>query len=380
MKKIFYIMLFMQLLTSCEKEMSTPMEKDGDVHTLTFNLSGIESPFDTNITRASGKQTIDLNTFDVMFYLFKQVGNDDYQLVVKKAITEVIFKIDAIEPEVNYKYVIVAAPKKAGSTINPILVAKDYNTMDILGGTFEVGDATVNSSIYNCFFDMFGTRTYSDDDAITIDKNPEIFADGFDLSTSYDFHTPVDVVLKRQMGAVEFKVTGLSTGTEHTFACSIPSDYYRLYLSQIVRESASKDYTSQNNGLNDELNGYGVDAGDYYGKIASVNSGSTLLSFTKQETITTSGSTYNFCIYMPYTIASESTVTTSLYNGGNANTSEALGAGTLIFTVDGKTYTYSKPFPIYRNKKSYFLMKGDNELECKLGNINLDDDPWDGNN
>lgn len=367
----------MQVFTSCEKEMSTLIEKDEDVHTLTFNLSGIESPFETNITRAVNKQTIDLATFDVIFYLFEQTESD-YQLVVKKSITEVIFKIDGIKKEVNYKYVIAAAPKKAGCPINPLLVAKDYNTMEISG--FTVEDAAVKSSIDNCFFDVFGPLTYSDGETIPINENPEIFADGFDLSTSFDFHTPVDIVLKRQMGAVEFKVTGLTPDTEHTFACSVPSDYYRLYLSQIVRESASKDYTSQNNGLNDKLGEYNVDAGDYYGKIASVSGSSTLLSFTKQETITTSGDNYNFCIYMPYTIASESTVTTSLYNGGNANTSEELGAGTLTFTVDAKTYTYIKPFPIYRNKKSYFLMKGDNELECKLGNINLDDDSWNGNN
>lgn len=372
MKQIFYMLLLMFLIVSCEKEVSIPQENE-EPHTVTFNLSGVETSFSSSFTKASGKPSIDFAKFDVMFYLFKQVNaTDDYQLVGMKPITESIFEM-TVEKDVSYKYV-VAAAKKTGTVPNPLVVAKDfYNSYT------EVESASVAAAslLNNCFFDICGDRTYQGGEEVPMNVNPEIFADGFNLVTSFDFHTPVDIVLRRQVGAVEFKLTGLTPG-EHTFKCSIPSDYYRLYLSQIVREDATKDYSSQNSGVNSLLEEYGVDAGDYYGKITNANSGSDLLFFTKEEIVTTSDN-YNFYIYMPYTIASAGISTTSLYYGGNANGSEGLNmSGNLTLIVDGTSHSYDKPFPIYRNKKSYFLLKGDSELECKLGNIGLGDDSWNG--
>lgn len=383
MKQVFYILLLLCFFTSCERDILTVREENGDARTVTFNLSGVESPFVTTVTKATGKQAADLSELDVIFYLFKYVGKDDkYKLVNIKQVTEIIFTM-AIDANTDYKYLIAAAKKIPGTGINPLIVAKDYNTMDVMGGTFEVRNATVadSSFIENCFFDISGSVAYTDGENISMNENPEIFADGFNLLTSYNFHTPVDVVLKRQVGAVEFKVTGLTPGTVHTFECSIPSDYYRLYLSQIVRKDVSSDYTSQNQGSNADLSDLaGVEAGDYYGKVAEANGASSFLYFTKKETVS-SGENYNFFIYMPFTVASQNISTTSLYYQGNANGNPSLGDGSLTLTIDGtRGYTYTKPFPVYRNKKSYFLLKGDNDLECQLGNIGLDDDPWDGNN
>lgn len=383
MKKVFYILLLICLITSCREDEPDLPEVSGTTRTVTFNLSGVERLFGTSLTRASANQVVDLARFDVMFYLFRQIGgNGKYQLAVKKQVTEILFTMD-VDAGVDYKYVIAAAVKIPGQAVNPLIVAKDYNTMDVMGGTFEVQDASTNGGSYleNCFFDISGNVDYTQDEAKSMNSNPEIFADGFDLLTSYDFHTPVDLVLKRQVGAVEFKITGLTPGVQHTFECAVPSDYYRLYLSQIVRGDVNKDHSSQNLGLNSDLFDLAnVEAGDYYGKIAEANGTTSFLLFTKNETVT-SGENYDFYMYMPYTIASQGTPTASLYYQGNANGSSSLGNGSLTLTIDGtRSYTYAKPFPVYRNKKSYFLLKGENDLECKLGNIGLDDDPWDGNN
>lgn len=382
MKQLTYILLLICFFSSCEKDIPTPREESGS-HTVMFSLSGVENLFSTDVTRTSNVRVVDLSNFDVMFYLFRQeAGSDKYRLAVKRQVEETIFTME-VDANINYKYVIAAAKKLPGADVNPLIIAKDYNTMNVMGGTFEVQDASVTGECYmhNCFFDICGNVQYAGGEKKSMNDPPEIFADGFSLLTSYDFHTPVDIVLKRQMGAVEFKITGLTPGVGHTFECSIPSDYYRLYLSQIAREDVNADYTSQNTGLNADLFDLAnVDVGDYYGKIAEVNGTSSLLYFTKKETVTTAEN-YDFYIYMPYTIASESVSAASLYYKGNANGSMNLGDGILSLTIDGtRNYTYAKPFPVYRNKKSYFLLKGENDLECKLGNIDLDDDPWDGNN
>lgn len=372
MKYIAPFLFFICLFASCEKEIVVSRETDSNINTVTFKLSSIESSFTSNVTKAAANSVVNLSEYDVMFYLFKQTDLG-YQLTVKKPVTEILFKIE-VEKEKNYKYVIAATKKRAGTGINPLIVAKDY----FQGYSGEV-EATVESAslLSNCFFDICGTGSlaFGGGEEVSINENPEIYAGGFDLSTSYTFHTPVDIVLKRQIGAVEFRLTGLTPGTQHTFKCSVPSDYYRLYLSQIVRVDVNHDFDSQNKGVNEDTGI--IDGGDYYGNVSGV---SDFLYFTKEETLTVTSDKYNFYIYMPYTIASENTITNGLYSEGNANYSENIGQGTLTLTIDNtQNYTYSKAFPIYRNKKSYFLLKGENELECKLGNIALDDDEWNGN-
>lgn len=388
-RKVYFLLLLLPFI-SCQKENEWDLVNEEGTTSVTFQLNGLDnSDFSVSVTRAA--ETIipvDFSQYAVRFYLFEEKGTDrrgDRAYVLKKSsdITEPTFTMEGLTANTNYKYVFIATPKvgKNETELTALLTPRDFGDFNPDNPSNTLQNITQDKSlISNSYLPMVKTEAfnYSAATAEALESS-DIYTEGFDLSTSFTFHTPIGIVLKKQVGMVEFRIK-LTQG-EHNLSCSIPSDFYRLYLSQIVRVDMKSEYTSINHASvrNDSYADFtDYISGDYYSELASQLWGSSLLSFTKQQTVTVTNAdeyTY-FRIYMPYTTAVS--VGTAVSDGQKANYNRASkAAGTMTLTIDGKNYTYGNAFPIYRNAKTYFYIQGD-KLVADFEGINLDDNEWDG--
>lgn len=379
-----YILLipFFCCLFSCSEE--TAMEETAATHTLTFNLSG---HFSTRTTQARTIDWIDFGKYMVKFYLFKEnkgklhptTGKSVYVLESMREVTEPVVTIE-VTPDTNYKYIFAATTKGQSD----LLTIKDFGTLNFDNyPVYGSPEAVVGTSVMdNCYFQLAAEDAfdYSGAANTTNRVDQELYADGYTINTSFNFSTPIGVVLRRQVGLVEFQLSNVKDGD--VVSCSVPTDYYRLYLTQINKINTTDNYQSSNEAFPD--NNWSDLYQDYYSHVVTYNAGTPeMLSFTKQETLSgISNSKHNFRIFMPYTTIKEVGGSVPATEQANYKVKNgAVGTGVKL-TINGTTYSYTQSFPIFRDGKTYFMIKGTQLVTYwspnSDGGIDLDDDKWDG--
>lgn len=382
MKYILFITLTFILVSCNQDEIITEKKK---TNTVTFLLSKIEEGgFTTATPKTRAIDWLDFGKYVVKLYLFGETTNQqnpntgENRFLLEKIIdvTEPVITID-VTPNKSYKYVFAATTKGQEA----LLGTKDFGPLNFDNTSH---DAVIGTTYMdNCYFQLAATDGFNYSGNATTESrvNQEFYADGYTINTSFDFSTPVGVVLRRQVGMVEFQLANVKDGD--AVSCSIPTDYYRLYLTQICKLSVKDNYVSSNS-VYPDVNGYTDCSYDYYSYVANYNMGSPYtFSFTRTETLSgVTNSKYNFQIFMPYTTAAAVGSNVSTTEQANYYVTQNSNSTGVKLTINGKSYSYNQPFPIYRDAKTYFMIKGTqlvtNWASGSGGGIDLDDDKWDG--
>lgn len=392
MKHSIYIIatMLLALLSSCSDEELSGNGNNSDMggtKTLNFTLS-IDAGDGLSVgTRASsGKNIIPIpSDYRVYVYWFK--GDDGTKFYFEEA-EEVSGSLYSrkVDIEGKYAYLFLAVPKGKGydNVIEPTNMRDfgQFNVEDLIS-TKSGKLISGTSNLYNCFLPFLeedGTEQENyDKTEFKVNRNLQIFGDGNYITAGYDEHFPASIVLRRQFGAVEIQGTSSLQGKQ--VKCSVKSDYYRLYFSQMIKPansaSISEDgyYNSENSALDQSVQ----TSGDYYSS-TYYNDRIPSFAFSQEangDFLTEKG---NLLIYLPYTEARRNGPAeyghTTLYGWGVTPEGPSL-----TVTIDGREYTYSEPFPIRRNTKAFFYIEGTElHFSGKDGNggIDLDDDKWDG--
>lgn len=407
------------LMYSCtDDNIVTPTKEDGEgTRNITFAIStGGEGNFDVT-TKAKG--TVVTDEYAVKFYLFERNAADTYELIKTEDVTQPLYTIEDLKTEGSYKYAFIAT-----SVANKdALKAMDFSSVNWGGDTgtdvpIPTQDASVASKsiLENCFISFFddransiptfgtGTEDFSSasPETISVNRDLDIFGCGAYIAPGMTFNTPIDAVMERQYGIVEFVFQDAQAGDKLT--CSFSSEYYRLYLSQfILNKTVSTEIISDNVGKipNDIFTNAGLDnytEGDYYSASAIFKTYYGLLPiFTRTKELSSGENSIQ--VYMPYTTAATvgssvddkykaNYIRTSL-NDVNGSITGPKGSITLQVERGGtviKTYKLDKAFPIYRNGKTVFKTVGDNFFQVNFGpanegsndGINIDGDGWHG--
>lgn len=356
-------------------------------------------------TKAGG--TLVPSDYTVLFYLFERVDSasdtdyEKFRFIRREEITGPLYTIRNLRAEGYYRFVFIATK----TAYAEILMAKDLATA-VYGNEANAvtlaGEATLNKSLLeNCYLELFGTAntpTYGNpDDAslretFTIDRDLQIFGDGFNLLAGMEYSTPVNVLMQRQMGVVEFECPDAAEGD--TLTASFSSDYYRLYLSQMVKDFNIQKYTSENSAVFPASpQGWEVPPnGDYYSSsFFFVNNNEPGLPIFQKSEIMAAGQT-RMRMYVPYTTAEPAGTAVSEIFKANYKRTTMPGAlqgteGSVKLAVGRqngrKSYERSDTFPIYRNVKTVFRATGEGLLVLHFGTgsnggIEVDDDIWDG--
>lgn len=405
MKRLIYIIttVLFALLSSCSDE-DMPGKENGfsekKTQTLSFSLSideGDGLSVSTRASSGSGIQPLPTDAYHVYVYWFK-VGQDENQdekrfFMEAEAVTSPTYTKE-VEVEGKYAYVFLAVPDgEYNSVVEPENI-RDFGQAVLDDGDYSFtknsGSLKEGTTILeNCFLPFFTDDKSEKDnnspekEGFNVTRNLQVFGDGNEITAGYDLHAPANIVLRRQFGAVEIQGTGNLAGKN--VKCTVKSDYYRLYLSQMVKpeNSASltedKYYSSQNSGT-------GSNSDSFFGRdyFSYSYSQYILPSFTFNQTVDDSFLTSegNLLIYLPYTTAkTQGSVENDEKTLYNHNDGDFEDGPSLTFTIDGKEYKYNQPFPIRRNTKAFFYIDG-TELHLAGqngdGGIDLDNDEWDG--
>lgn len=425
MRKIILIIttclsLFVSSCTDDSLPNGNTEESKGNKRTISFNLSkGDDNNFDV-ITKANGIPVPD--NYAVKFYLFKRFqkansNENEYKLVVEDNVTTPLYTITVDDDMERYKYIFLASSKDIST-----LKAVDFSSVSMNSGDGSIiipkTDAGTNSLLENCYISFFddkknnkpsyGTPMDPAIEEIEVTKDFDIFGYGHTIQPGITNYTPIDVVMERQFGIVEFVYNNAQIGDK--LICSFSSEYYRLYLSQIVKDDNTNNYTSDNYakfpaGIFTE-GGFHIDyeTGDYYSASGAFVSLHNILPLFKKTSEVTSAGRSSIQVYMPYTTAeavgssvdythqANYTRTTLGQNdyGGVEITPGLKGQITLEIERGGRIverYTSEATFPIYRNGKTIFTASGDDQLKVSFSEenntdsgINLPDDKWNGEN
>lgn len=410
MKQIITILsayLFMALCSCSDESLPDLSEKKSDNKcSVTFTISR-SGGSDLDMTTRSNNIAVITENYSVMFYLFQADGNE-YKLIREpELVTSPVLTLENLTENAEYRYVFVAIynPTKDEATAK-ILQAYDFGTtgMDFDGFTIDLpvfASTNTQSLLRNCFLDIFNKNqqlTYQDNEIIGITEDRDIFGAGAYFlpgATS----SAISVVLERQIGVVEFKYEEAVPGDK--LECSFASDYYRLYLSQMVKDVKNVNYTSENfarfpNPVED-TDGSNYSEGDYYTiSHLFVTNNQGLPTFKKEVTL--SGTEKSIKVYMPYTTSAA--IGTEVadkykahYNRTGVTGDASIPLDNIILNItkaDGTSQKFEKvsaPFPIYRNGKTIFTTVGADYLSIKFGNNNTDngiyipdEDKWNGDN
>ena len=429
MKQIILIISVCLVAIACsctDDNLIDNQENNNRKCSVTFEISkSNDSDFNVS-TRSAG--TVVTDDYSVRFYLFQQI-NSEYRLVRTQEVTTPILTLDNLTLDAEYKYIFLAIynPDANVATAN-VLKAIDFSSGVIDDGSYDVTlptkeayiknegstdpDEQKGSLLENCFINFMGDNskpTYGiaddgTDEVITINQNIEIFGTGaYFLPGSYS--ASIGVVMERQIGVVEFHYKDAQAGDELT--CSFSSDYYRLYLSQMIKDKTNPNYTSENYAIFQppvsDMNDKKYSEGDYYSALRVFKSTYILpLTFTKTTTLT--GSEKTISIYVPYTTAEAAGtvvdekyqanhIRTGLY-GYNLDTDPSLTTGYVTLKVKRNgvenIFQTANPtaFPIYRNAKTIFTASDTGGLTISFGSdgsggseggIHIpDDDIWNG--
>lgn len=392
---------------------SSPEKSEKGERSVTFAISKSEDEgFDVS-TKTKG--TVVTDSYVVEFYLFKQNASSNYELIQKEKVVTPLYTIEDLELEGSYKYVFVATSLANASALDAI----DFSSVQMDPNTFfvtlpsKLATPTDKNRLENCYLSFFdnrqnsipnyGTESSTDPETITVQKDLDIFGCGALIQPGMTYNTPVNVVMERQFGVVEFRYTDARAGDKLT--CSFSSDYYRLYLSQLVRTAKEWYYVSDNSALFPagifELTGLtAYSQGDYYSASSTFKTGFGLLPvFTKSKIL--SGGENSIQVYVPYTTAEAvGTSVADIYKANYVRTefTDISGLptkgpkGTITLKVERNgtvLNTYSlpdSPFPIYQNGKTVFTTVGNDYFQVNFGpasgtssdGIHLDPDGWHG--
>lgn len=424
MKQIILIIsvCFSSLLYSCTDDnlADTPTKESSEgKRNITFAISAGDGN-DLDVT-TRGKGTVVTDDYAVKFYLFEKNTSGRYELVRIEEITQPLYTIEDLKTEGTYKYTFVATSIANKEALNVM----DFSSVNWGGDTgFDVPipsqDASVNNSVLeNCFISFFddraksipnfgtGTDDFSDayPETIFINRDLDIFGYGSYIAPGMTFYTPIEVIMERQFGIVEFVYQDSQAGDKLT--CSFSSDYYRLYLSQFTLDKTKSEpeiMSSDNNAEipTDVFTNSGLDlytTGDYYSASATYKTFYSMLPiFTRTKELGNGENSIQ--VYMPYTTAE--VVGNSVdekYQANCIRTNFSSASGTkedhqgITLKVERggaviKTYKSSTSFPIYRNGKTIFRTVGDDFLQVNFGpangtssdGIQIDGDGWHGEN
>lgn len=404
----------------------------GGSRSVTFALSRSEEGDFSVATKAQG--TLVPGDYAVKFYLFEEnTESSQYELVKIDDVTGPLYTLEGLNEEGSYKYVFVSTP----IVHQAVLEAIDFSSTEMLSpnavafSRTKASAAEGNRSILeNCYISFFDDETKSipdygynaasgetRDETIPVTRDLAIFGCGNYILPGMTFYTPIRAVMERQFGIVEFRYADAQEGDILT--CSFSSDYYRLYLSQMVKV-LTNGYMSDNSAPIPGQDIEGTDilhnpfeyffsvpyaAGDYYSALGGFQTGGvrTLPVFTKTSAPLTTGES-SVQVYMPYTTAEAvGTAVADKYKANYIRTDYDFGEGSVLgpkgkisLTVsrDGvnlKTYQLENAdalFPIYRNGKTVFKTVGADYIEVNFGTaaagstggIHLDEDTWHGDN
>lgn len=408
MKQVLLILSVLPLFVcSCtDNNLSdNPGKKDNGEYSITFSLSKSDGDSNFNVTTKSVKGSVITSDYTVVFYLFKKNEADEFELVQKETVTPPLYTITGLDKTATYNYVFVTTKNENAVALDAIDFSSNVglkpNTVPL-----PRTQATIGSLLKNCFIGYIegdGIPTYAVtsniSEKITINNDLQIYGCGSLFLPGMTSSTPVDVIMERQFGAVEFVYTDAQVNDQLT--CSFSTDYYRLYLSQMVRDN-NMNYTSENFADIQAENSFkkmGINnytAGDYYSALGILKMKATLPIITK--TVTLNEGENSIRIYMPYTTAETAgTEVDNIYKanyirfsgtGGPASAGIQGVKGSVVLSVtkaNGDTRDYKRegtdaPFPIYRNAVTTFTTVGNDYMQISLGNggIGLDDDVWDG--
>jgi len=402
MKNLIYIlsMMLLALLASCsddERLLPGKEENGSRMRSITFSLMLDESKDFSVSTRSNDKNGVPFDDpnfkgkYVVYLYLFReeQDGNQEYILDRMEKVETSLYSIQNLEYSVNYKYLFVAV--SMGDESETFLTsARDFGTMSFDNQVTETIEINT-SNLKNCFFPFFseddGNLSYEEDVTFTIERDLVVFADGNAIPGNLEYHTPTKLLMTRQIGVVEIELDSKDVAGKE-ISCSVNSDYYRLYFSQMIKDS--KDgYTSQNEAdFEDKYNGdwsetYGP--GDYFSNTSNgIAFIETLPTFTKTVTVPAEAANtekYYLQLYLPYTTAQPVGASVPTYEQANIvySTSTTSTTPGVSINIDGVTYNADRAFPIHRNTRTVFWIKGGRlETIFGQGGIGLEDDEWDG--
>lgn len=402
MRNLIYIlsMMLLALLASCsddERLLPGKEENGSRMRSITFSLMLDESKDFSVSTRSNDKNGVPFDDpnfkgkYVVYLYLFReeQDGNQEYILDRMEKVETSLYSIQNLEYSVNYKYLFVAV--SMGDESETFLTsARDFGTMSFDNPVTET--IKINTTnLKNCFFPFFsednGNLSYGEDVTFSIERDLVVFADGNAIPGNLEYHTPTKLLMTRQIGVVEIELDSKDVAGKE-ISCSVNSDYYRLYFSQMIKDS--KDgYTSQNGAdFEDEDTGdwsetYGP--GDYFSNASNgMASIETLPTFTKTVTVpaeVANTEKYYLQLYLPYTTAQPVGASVPANEQANfvySNSTTSTTPGVSI-NIDGVTYNADRAFPIHRNTRTVFWIKGGRlETTFGQGGIGLEDDEWDG--
>lgn len=406
MKQVILILsvILSVLVCSCSDEISvdTPQKESNGKCSVTFNLSK-DSGSDFEMATKSSSIIPIPEEYSVMFYLFKEDGNDYKLIRGPEIIKSSVLTLDNLTEDAEYRYVFVAIHNPTqDESIAKVLKALDFGTTKMTPDEWTItppseASTTNNSLLENCFLELFPALTYEDNEVVTIEKDMDIFGAGsYFLPGSIT--AAIGVTLERQIGVVEFKYEDAAVGDK--LECSFSSDYYRLYLSQMVKDKNNMNYTSENSAkfpvTVSDAGGKEYTTGDYY-TISYVfcTNNQGLPTFKKTKILT--GTENSIKVYMPYTTSAtigskvdDKYKANCIRTGVIGDSSSPIGDITLNITkADGssaQSFKKAGTFPIYRNGKTVFTTVGSEYLSVNFGNntddgIHLpDDDKWNGDN
>lgn len=228
---------------SCSEDRLESVAKDKETLTVTFDIAGIEGI--TPITR-SGDYGDKMNDYIKKLYIFTDTkltsssrANEsspfeNYKLSEVKNITESRFTLD-LSIDFNYAFVFIAYEDDYENE------GKVYDKSD----DAELNEGQTGYSYTNCYIKAVNEKNQNESGIPVYEKKQSahqpfmIYGAGFSLpgfdETGYIHET---VILKRQMGAVTFKTPEGEIINEDV-TCKVLTDYYRIYLSQILEASQS---------------------------------------------------------------------------------------------------------------------------------------------
>lgn len=326
-KKISTIIygLLVALLLSCTEEDDIPATGEDCA---VFNLS-----MENGLALTRAAESINFTKYTVKLFIFEQdpTDNDKLHYLKTEEVTKPVITISGLTQERKYAFVFLACDKEDAEDL---LDVKAHH-VTIWQGVELTTTATVDDA-----FLYYAPFTGKPGISIT---NRDFFGYAYLYTPAITFHTPLNVVLKRQIGAVKIALGKVEVGT--TVKAVVNSRYYKFFLSQIVEN------TQTNN------------KGDYYNSAI----------FTYEETVTNEmleNGEYTMTYYVPYTTTKE--IGEALSGESNYDTAKYLE----VTVGTETTYRASTPFPIYRNRHTIFTLK-EGQLITTFG-IGIDDDQWDG--
>lgn len=415
--------ILLSLLFACSDdklpEAVTPANKEGK-RTITFSISHKEERNFEVTTKAEG--TVVTDEYAVKIYLFEKVKNettrqDEFRLIQSNPVTTPLYTLEGLNEESTYTYIFVATSLANKTALEAIDFSSVIMTPDpSITLPMTPASPQAKSILENCFISFFddpannipsyGAAYSPDPETIPVNRDLDIYGCGSTILPGMTYYTPVDVVMERQFGVVEFVFQDAQAGDRLT--CSFSSEYYRLYLSQFVTDKSDPDptYTSENAaafpaGVFTDLGLTDYSEGDYYSASGVYFSAYGILPVFQKTKVLTNGEN-SIQVYMPYTTAAAvgsnvndlykaNYIRTDFEDLNGAPIKGPKGDITLKVEREGsvlKTYTLSStPFPIYRNGKTIFSTVGKDYIEIKFGSpdasmdgIHLPDDIWNGDN